>query len=55
MYKFGEIVTAREFELIHGIKESKKRSEYMNWRILCAWVDGIGAGIVGGHVGLVQF
>jgi len=55
MYKFGEIVTAREFELIHGIKESKKRIEYMNGRIVCAWVDGMRAGIVGGHVALVQF
>ena len=55
MYKFGEIVTATEFESIHGIRESKKRIEYMNWRILCACDDAIQAGIVGGHVGLVQF
>lgn len=46
MYKFGEIVTATEFESIHGIKEVQERLDYMNWRMRDACLRAIRAGLV---------
>ncbi len=45
MYKFGQVVIATEFELIHGIKELDKRIDYMNWRLIGATLQAVRVGL----------
>lgn len=55
MYKFGESVTAVEFELIHGIREMRERLDYMNWRMMGACLHAIRTGLVDRQAVLVRF
>ena len=56
MYKHGISVTPTESELIHNLKDKKKRKDYMNWRMADACLGAIRAGTVeGGEIELTQF
>lgn len=53
MFKLGESVTPTEHELIHGIKLSRERIDYMNWRLIGATLNAVRTGLPVNE--LVQF
>jgi hypothetical protein len=44
MFKLGESVSPTEHELIHGLKFSKERIDYMNWRLIGATLHTVRVG-----------
>jgi hypothetical protein len=55
MYKYGEIITAVESELIHGLRELNQMLDYMNWRMQGACLKVVRYGRAGGEIELIQF
>lgn len=46
MFKLGEMVSATEYEIIHGLADLNKRIEYMNWRLAEAFQQAVRMGIL---------
>jgi hypothetical protein len=55
MYKYGEIVSNVESELIHGLSELPEKIDYMNWRMQSACLKVVRYGRAGGEIELIQF
>jgi hypothetical protein len=45
MFKLGESINPTEHELIHGLKLSKERIDYMNWRLIGATLEAVRMGL----------